>query len=159
MAKREAPLDTIMANNTIVNNYTDYYKTESFLLTVNVSPKKYISNKPYAKYSAVEQEILLLKTLYLCTELHPMLDLKYNFELTKQGQKHLHASFYSTIEHAEDIQMAFHKKFGMPNLDPSICANLTKTIVSKSHADEYALKEVKPEECDVPNYNMFLQYH
>lgn len=156
MQQREAPSADTMADNTMRTLYGNV-NTEAFLLTVNVSPKKYISNKLWGKYTTIEQEILLLKTLNDCIEEYPMLDLKYNFELTKQGMKHLHASLYTSRECIDAIQFKFHKKFGMPNLDPNICANVVKTNVHKSHTDAYVLKEVSDNN-EVPNYNMFLRH-
>lgn len=141
---REAPSAPI-----IVDTMIDEHKTEPYMFTINVSTKKYINNKRWETYNTMEQEAFLLKMLSYCVGNHPMLELQYNTELTKKGNVHLHFSCYTTQQNVEKIQNIFHKRFGMPNLDPSICCDVTKNILGKSHADEYVNKQKNPEEADV----------
>lgn len=142
MAKREAPLDAINDNNRIYNHY---------MVTVNVSPNKFVNNRHWKTYSRVEQEMILLKLYKTVLQLN-VFNTDHRFELTKQGQTHLHFVCSTTEEVIEEVQQIFHKKFGMPSLDPSICCKYTKTIKCRSHALEYITKEDK----EVPEYNMFI---
>lgn len=145
-----APLDTLnMVNNTITNHY---------MVTVNVSPKKYISNKSWQMYSNIQQEQLLLKTLQQCIEQHCILELVYRFENTQAGMRHLHFTCFTTRKDIDEVQMLFHKKFGMPKLDPCICCHVTETIVDIKHGIKYVCKEDKDKQ-EVPDECLFKRKH
>lgn len=143
METREAPLDTIIVHN----NYNNY------MVTVNVSPKKYVCNRQWSSYSQVEQEIHLLKQYKHVLSNYKIFNEDHRFELTKLGHKHLHFVCSTSDLEIERVQQYFHSKFGMPCLEPSICCYVTKTVVCPTHAVAYITKED-----DVPQTNMFLAY-
>lgn len=144
MESREAPLDTkVISNN-----------CHTYMVTVNVSPKKFVSNNKWIDIKPLEQECHLLKQLKKCIDMFYIFDVIHRFEFTQAGQKHLHFTCYSNDKQMECVQLTFHKKFGMPNLDPSICCMVTKTAKDVSHAVEYVTKE----DSEVPTQNMFLKH-
>jgi len=128
---REAPLD----------NHIDISILSNYMATLNVSPKKFVNNKHWQTYTNLEQEALLLKELNKVLTNKTYFNLIYRTELTKNGMKHLHFTLETSEVVMQDIQFQFHKKFGMPNLEPSVCCKYEKTIVSRSYAEEYVTKE------------------
>lgn len=135
---REAPL---------ANHIDDDLEFNYYMITVNVSPKKFIANKHWVTYSNVEQEIILLKEMNKNLLNKIYFDLTYRTELTKQGHKHLHIVLQCTKATVDELQTAFHKKFGMPNLDPQIACNVSMNLVHDSFAKAYVTKEDIQDEC------------
>lgn len=144
MEIREAPLDNMSTNN-IYNTY---------MVTVNVSPKKFVNNVHWRNYSRIDQEMLLLKE-YKKLDILNVYNRDHRFELTKQGLTHLHFVCSTTESTIESVQEIFHKRFGMPALDPSVCCKYTKTVVSRTHAVAYVTKE----DVEVPQECLFSKYY
>lgn len=144
MEIREAPLD----NKVVSNNCNTY------MVTVNVSPKKYVNNHKWMNLTQVYQANCLLKHLKQCEEMFYIFDVTHRIELTKAGYSHLHFVCSTDEINIEAVQASFHKKFGMPNLEPSVCCMVTRTIKDITHAIAYVTKE----DSEVPNQNMFLDH-
>lgn len=132
---------------------------ETYMVTVNVSPKKFINyTKQWGQFNNVEQELMLLKAYNAITSNDKIFNREHRFELTTDGHKHLHFVCSTTLDVIEDVQRQFHKKFGMPKLEPKICCTYSVTVKSRVHAIEYICKEDDPNDPDyVPERCLFIK--
>lgn len=125
-------LNELIKISSTKNKLLDYY-----MVTINVSPSKYILNKQWKLYTREEQQTMLLGEYNKITNLQDTSDFTYRFELTKNNFVHLHFVCLSTLDDMETIQNIFHEKFGLQSLDPSICCKY-----SKSNDKYYAIKYI-----------------
>lgn len=139
MEIREAPLDTNVIPNNNNNNIINYIN--NYMITVNISPNKFVNNKHWKSYSIVEQDQILEKSMKHVINTFTIADYLYRFESTKQGMRHLHFVCDTTEDEVQEVQKYFHKRFGMPSLDPSVCCTITKTFKDVIHAVLYTTKE------------------
>lgn len=140
------------------------YNIVPFGITINVSPKKILSNrKLYGDLSENEQQEAIRAVFSYA--LHAISksaeDCEIVFEKTKAGHVHLHGLIACTQREIILFQSLVHKQLGFPKLDPSICCKFVRTIISTGFWVRYMNKYVKKVDLDddghkVCDVNMFV---
>lgn len=130
----------------------------NYSYTINISPKKYVANQQWGKYSNKVQKELLTAIINGVVESFPFIEEhEFIYELTNLKMIHAHGTMYCDLETIESFREKIHKKVGMPHLDPQIACFIDFSKKgTTTHWKEYMAKDQDNQlldDCLFRNYN------